>query len=122
MQLTKTHLRYLLTMYELAKQGEDIRLTEISNLLHVKKASAARIVALFRDKGLVEQQPYGKVHLTACGRQTAGRYARSVDNLAACLRRAGLPLGEQEARQAACLLLTHLPEHCVRQIEKVVDN
>ena len=29
---------------------------------------------------------------------------------------------EQEARQAACLLLTHLPEHCVRQIEKVVDN
>lgn len=82
MELTSTHLRYLLTMYELSKIGNDIRLTEIANILHVKKASAARIVAVFRDKELVIQQPYGKVHLTEYGRQTAGQYERCVNNLA----------------------------------------
>ena len=95
MELTSTHLRYLLTMYELSKIGNDIRLTEIANILHVKKASAARIVAVFRDKELVIQQPYGKVHLTEYGRQTAGQYERCVNNLAACLIRAGLPLSTQ---------------------------
>ena len=122
MELTSTHLRYLLTMYELSKIGNDIRLTEIANILHVKKASAARIVAVFRDKELVIQQPYGKVHLTEYGRQTAGQYERCVNNLAACLIRAGLPLSTQEAQQAACVLLTELPEACVRKMEKVVDN
>lgn len=122
MELTSTHLRYLLTMYELSKTGNDIRLTEIASILQVKKAPAARIVAVFRNKELVIQQPYGKVHLTEYGRQTAGLYEQCVDNLAACLIRAGLPLSAQEAQQAACVLLTELPEACIRKMKKVVDN
>lgn len=124
MELTGTHLRYLLNMYQLSRTSSEMRLTEIANTLHVKKASAARVVSVFREKELVEQQPYGKVHLTEHGRQTAEQYAGCVDSLAECLVRTGLPLNKQEAYDAACVLLPELPEHCVHEIErlKVVDN
>lgn len=49
MELTGTHLRYLLHMYEMSKRENEMRLTEIANALHVKKASVARIVNVFRE-------------------------------------------------------------------------
>lgn len=124
MELTGTHLRYLLNMYQLSRANSEMRLTEIANALHVKKASVARIVGVFRQKELVEQQPYGKVHLTEHGRQIAEQYEHCVHNLAVCLTQTGLPLSEQEACDAACILLPELPEHCVHKIKhlKVVDN
>lgn len=124
MELTGTHLRYLLSMYRLSHADNEMRLTQIANTLHVKKASVARIVGVFREKKLVEQQPYGKVHLTEHGRQTAEQYERCVNSLAQCLMRTGLPLNGQEAFGAACMLLPELPEQCVHKIEqlKVIDN
>ena len=67
MELTGTHLRYLLYMYEMSQREDEMRLTEIAKALHVKKASVARIVSVFREKQLVDQQRYGKLHLTAYG-------------------------------------------------------
>ncbi len=129
MDLTSTHLRYLLTMYQLSKSGQEMRLTEIANILHVKKASAARIVSVFRDKELAEQQPYGKVRLTELGKHTAEQYEHCVHLVAQWLMYGGMPLEEREAYDAACLLLPELPDHCIRQVkkevqfcEKVIDN
>ena len=59
MELTGTHLRYLLHMYEMSQREDEMRLTEIAKALHVKKASVARIVSIFREKQLVDQQKPG---------------------------------------------------------------
>lgn len=126
MELTGTHLRYLLGIYQLSKNNKEIRLTEIANMLHVKKASVARIVGLFRQKDLVTQQPYGKLHLTVQGNTQAAQYERCVVHLADCLIEAGLLLDAREAYEAACVLLPELPAHCIHAVErdsqKVVDN
>lgn len=37
MELTGTHLRYLLHMYEMSKRENEMRLTEIAKALQVKK-------------------------------------------------------------------------------------
>ena len=59
MELTGTHLRYLLHMYEMSQREGEMRLTEIAKALHVKKASVARIVSVFREKQLVDQHRKG---------------------------------------------------------------
>lgn len=115
MELTGTHLRYLLHMYEMSRQENEMRLTEIAKALHVKKASVARIVAVFREKELVDQEPYGKVHLTEHGEQVAEMYYRRISSVAECLMQTGLLLTRQQALDAACILLPELPEACVNE-------
>ena len=85
MELTGTHLRYLLHMYEMSQREDEMRLTEIAKALHVKKASVARIVSIFREKQLVDQQRSGKLHLTAYGNEVAALYAGRVYHVADCL-------------------------------------
>lgn len=110
MELTGTHLRYLLHMYEMSQREGEMRLTEIAKALHVKKASVARIVSVFREKQLVDQQRYGKLHLTAYGNEVAALYAGRVSHVADCLMQTGLFVTRQQAMDAACILLPELPE------------
>lgn len=112
MELTGTHLRYLLHMYEMSQRENEMRLTEIAKALHVKKASVARIVSVFREKQLVDQQRYGKLHLTAYGNEVAALYAGRVYHVADCLMQTGLFVTRQQATDAACILLPELPESC----------
>lgn len=120
MELTGTHLRYLLRMYQLSDEDGGMRLTQIAKALHVKKASVARIVSVFREKELVDQQPYGKVHLTERGRQAAIAYGQQVDLLADSLQ-ISLPLSPQEAYDAACILLPELPDRCISVLGQASD-
>lgn len=112
MELTGTHLRYLLHMYEMSQREDEMRLTEIAKALHVKKASVARIVSIFREKQLVDQQRYGKLHLTAYGNEVVALYAGRVYYVADCLMQTGLFVTRQQATDAACILLPELPESC----------
>lgn len=115
MELTGTHLRYLLHMYEMSRKEKEMRLTEIAKALHVKKASVARIVNVFRKKELVDQEPYGKVHMTERGEQVAAMYYHRISSVADCLMQTGLFLTRQQALRAACTLLPELPETCVEE-------
>jgi Mn-dependent DtxR family transcriptional regulator len=112
MEFTGTHLRYLLGMYQLSQDNGEIRVTAIANTLQVKKASVARIIGVFREKQLVEQQPYGKVQLTELGIHMAQQYKQYVSALALRLIETGLPLQQKEAFDAACILLPELPRSC----------
>lgn len=115
MELTGTHLRYLLHMYEMSRQDNEMRLTEIAKALHVKKASVARIINVFREKELVDQEHYGKVHLTEHGEQVAAMYYSRISSVAECLLQTGLLLTREQALHAACILLPELPENCIEK-------
>lgn len=117
MELTGTHIRYLLSMYQLSDENDGMRLTQIAKDLNVKKASVARIINVFREKELVEQRPYGKVHLTKRGRRAAVKYNKQVGWLADSLQQT-LPLSRQEAYEAACMLLPELPARCISVLGK----
>ncbi|MDO4287383.1 MAG: helix-turn-helix domain-containing protein [Eubacteriales bacterium] len=125
MEFTGTHLKYLLCMYQMSSvHHEEMRLTEIANKLGVKKASVARIIGVFRDKELVDQQPYGKVRLTESGWRTAEQYLVYVHKLAECLVQTGLELTMPQAMDAACMLLPELPQKCIdsMQLREVTFN
>lgn len=66
-----------------------------------------------REKELVDQEHYGKVHMTEHGEQVAAMYYSRVSGVAECLMQTGLLLTRQQALDAACILLPELPETCV---------
>lgn len=52
MELTGTHLRYLLHMYEMSQREDEMRLTEIAKALHVKKHPLRGLSAFFGKNSL----------------------------------------------------------------------
>ena len=66
MELTGTHLRYLLHMYEMSQREDEMRLTEIAKALHVKKSIRCADCQHFSGK-------------TACG--SAAIWETSLDSI-----------------------------------------
>lgn len=71
MQLSESLGDYLETIYnEISKNGE-AKVTDISNVLNVKKASVTGALNLLKQKGLINYEPYSPITLTAKGIEEA---------------------------------------------------
>ena len=101
MELTNTHLRYLLAIYDLAQSGGVVSSAQIAAALGVSKPSE-----------LVEKARYGKVALTEQGTAAARQYGERLRQLADRLPALGLDLSREEIDAAAGALAAALPERC----------
>lgn len=66
-QITETHLRYLLEVYDLSRTMPAVGATEIAKALAVSKPSVTRMLGNLMEKGLLVRERYGKVYLTDTG-------------------------------------------------------
>lgn len=66
-KLTFTMENYLEAIYELAPNGQGVRLTDIADRLGVSKASANSAVTNLMDKGFLTFEPYKEIYLTERG-------------------------------------------------------
>ena len=111
MELTMTHLRYLLTIYAQAEGASSV--SAVARKLGVSKPSVTRMLGILAEKGLVTQERYGKVLLTAAGQSAARRQLERAARLRELLPRLGLRLTAQELEAAAFLLAAALPKHAL---------
>lgn len=109
MELTMTHLRYLLTIYTQA--GEASTVSGVAKTLGVSKPSVTRMLGTLMEKGLLVQERYGKVFLTDAGKQAARDHQTKVARLRLLIPRMGLNLTAEELEEAAWLLAAWLPAH-----------
>lgn len=116
MELRESHLRYLLTIYELGQQQETVGTADIAKALGYAKASVSNMVTVLMDMGLLERKRYGKIFLTETGYQ-------HIDELLACaaaiqLRLSALEpiLSAEEVKTASMLLASHLSESSRRKL------
>lgn len=109
MELTMTHLRYLLTIY--TQEGETTTVSTVARTLGVSKPSVTRMLGTLMDKGLLVQERYGKVVLTDAGKQAARDHQANVAHLRLLIPRMGLNLTGAELEEAGWLLASWLPEH-----------
>ena len=109
MECSSAHLRYLLVIDRLSEEGGAVSSVEVARALGVKKPSVARMLETLQEKGLAEKERYGKIALTPAGAETARRYRRQLERLAAGFPGMGLCLTEPEALAAAGALLAALP-------------
>lgn len=111
MELTETHLRYLLAIYDLSRVTPDVGAVEIAKILKVSKPSVTRMLGILMDRKLLVRERYGKVYLTDMGFLAARDFKRKVERLQQLIPQMGLALNEEELLDAACVLAAALPEH-----------
>ncbi len=117
MELTETHLRYLLTIYELAQTTPDVGAAGVARALNVTKPSVTRMLGILMDKGLLVRERYGKIYLTDTGFLLAKGFRRRVEALKERIPAMALELTEEELLNTACLLAASLPEHALKALE-----
>ena len=111
MELTQTHLRYLLAIYDLAQTTPGVSAGDVSKVLAVSKPSVTRMMGLLMERGLLVRERYGKVFLTDAGVLAARDYQGRMERLRELIPKMGLSLSEEEQADTAYLLAAALPEH-----------
>lgn len=116
MELSRTHLRYLLTIYTQAEGVSTV--SAVARALGVSKPSVTRMLSTLMEKGLLVQERYGKVCLTEAGKTAARDYQERAERFRLLIPRMKLNLTEKELEEAACLLASLLPEHALPDREE----
>ena len=58
MELTQTHLRYLLAIYDLAQTTPGVSAGDVSKVLAVSKPSVTRMMGLLMERGLLVRERF----------------------------------------------------------------
>ena len=109
MELTASHLRYLLAIYACTRSRPQVVAIDVAKTLGVSKPSVTRMLGVLRQRGLLHQERYGKICLTEEGERLAAACRSCVRRLSARLEDTGLGLTEEERLGLACLLTASLP-------------
>ena len=107
---------YLETILELTEAGTAARVTDIAQKMGIAKPSVTEAVVTLKERGLVSQERYGQISLTAQGLLEAKRVRRRHLVLRTFLRDV-LGVDEKQAEADACQI-----EHVVsaKTMERMV--
>ena len=101
MEWTCTHLRYLLAIYTLSQKAPNVGAAAVARALGVSCPSVTRMLGILTQRGLLERERYGKIHLTDQGLVLARTFSRKVALVTERHPRMELALAEEELYQAA---------------------
>ncbi|MCL2006095.1 MAG: metal-dependent transcriptional regulator [Planctomycetaceae bacterium] len=116
MQLTRSREDYLEAIYELIEKNTVARVKDIAAKLNVRMPSVHTAIHELKKHGLVEQEPYGYVTLTAAGTVEAKKIAKRHEILCKFLSLLGVPL--EIAERDACAMEHILSKETYDAIEK----
>ncbi len=116
MELRASHLRYLLTVYELGRTKPDVRIVDISRALDCSKASVTNMMSALMDLGLLVRERYGKIYLTDTGFLLAKDLYQCVTELSVRLPALALDLTAEESKAIAHVMAMELPESCRKRL------
>ena len=116
MQLTQSREDYLETIYELIEVNTVARVRDIAAKLNVRKPSVHGAINELKKHGLVEQEPYGYVILTAAGTAEAKKVVKRHEILREFLLLLGVPA--EIAERDACAMEHLLSKETYDAIEK----
>lgn len=123
--MTASLIRCLLAVLALSDTFECVASKDVAHLLGVRKPTIHNTLLALQERGLIDKERYGDVHLTDEGLAAARRLERQRDDLALLFARE-LGLESEEAVRAAILMISELSEDsvermCARAAKKGVD-
>lgn len=110
MELTPSHLRYLLAIYEISQTHLDISSRSIAEKLGVTKPSVVRIMNLLMERGMIVKEHYGKIYLTDRGIWVAKKVKQEIELVLQHFPPVEEELTEEERTAAALAMTSALPE------------
>ncbi len=114
---------YLEVILNLVQEKERARVTDIADRLNIAKPSVNQALTLLKEKGLIKQDRYGPVELTAEGRRYALKIRHRHQVLYGFLTQV-LGVSPAAAEEDACLMEHDLSEEtfkCLLQYLKSQD-
>jgi len=111
---------YLETMFLMEKHNEDIRITDLSRRLGVKKPTVVIVLEKLKNDGLITHEKYGNVFLTNSGR----KYASEVYNKHLILNNFFsdiLKLPPEVSREDACQIEHFISDESINRILKLTE-
>ena len=115
-ELRESHLRYLLTIYELGQIKPDVGIQDIAKTLNCSKASVTKMMDILMDTGLLVRERYGKIYLTDTGFLLAKDLLQCVELIRERFPAIGLDLTEEETESFIRMMAMNLPEHCRKRL------
>ncbi len=94
---------YLEVILDLVQEKKAARVTDIADRLHIAKPSVIQALALLKEKGLITQERYGPVELTAKGRIYATKIRHRHKVIYGFLTQV-LGVSPEAAEEDACLM------------------
>ena len=94
---------YLETILNLAQENKTARVTDIAERLNIAKPSVIQALSLLKEKGLIVQDRYGPVELTAEGKQYALKVRHRHNVIYGFLNQV-LGVSPEAAEKDACLM------------------
>lgn len=91
---------YLETILILS-ENEKVRSIDVAHMMSVSKPSVNKAMNVLKEKGYIEQQPYGSIYLTEAGREIANKVYDRHKNIKAFLMIV-LGVEDETAEKDAC--------------------
>lgn len=101
--LSQSQEDYLETIYTEAQKKGSAKVTDIANILNVKKASVTGALNTLCEKNLINYAPYSSITLTPLGEETAKKILLRHEVMTNFLINI-LDMSKEEAAQNACRL------------------
>ena len=117
--MTQSLEDYLEAIHRLLVQGKRARVRDIAAMIGVKMPSVNRAMAELKARGLVVQEPYRDLELTAAGKMAAEAVFSRHRLLTEFLVRIGVP--EAAAEHDACIMEHILSPETLQCIRQFVD-
>lgn len=70
-ELTPSLMKYLKFIYQFIEQNGKVQAKDVSKILGIGRSSVSEALKILEQKGYLEYQRYGQIHLTLLGAQTA---------------------------------------------------
>lgn len=117
MKLSASHIRYLLVMEQLDKNGSGVRSVDLASELGVSKPSTHMMLNTLCEMNLVRKERRRAAYLTPVGSAAAKRYRKYYEAAFAMLTACTAEDGSTQ--EAICALLAELSEN---SLERLCNN
>lgn len=114
-KLTQSQEDYLEVIYTESQKKGSAKVTDIANILNVKKASVTGALNNLCEKGLINYAPYSSITLTAKGEKAAKKILLRHEVMTNFFKKI-LDLSEEEAAENACRMEHIMSEEMFRRI------
>lgn len=114
--MSSSLIRCLLAVYALSENFEVIASKDVAHLLGVKRPTIHRSLEVLQEKGLIQKELYGDVHLTEAGRERARQLEAQRDEISLLFSRQ-FALPPEEGVRAAFALMSELSEESLKKLQ-----
>lgn len=81
-ELTRSLERYLIAIYELIKNNDDVKVKDVAEKMQIGGASTSEAIKTLANRGYIDYQPYCSIKITEKGTRTAEEKILRHDTIA----------------------------------------